>query len=84
MSSNTFKTISKNVQQVVGQQPPADQSGRLAHLVQVYAALRPFLTGLISTFFIPPAWRSAITVFVAALDAVTGDVSADFKAGKDL
>jgi hypothetical protein len=36
---------------------------------------------------IPSTWRGAIVVFTQALDALTaigGDITAEFKAGKDL
>jgi len=50
-------------------------------LVAVFDAVRPILVALASTIpLIPVAWRTLMSVFVSTLD----DVSASFKAGKDL
>jgi len=50
-------------------------------LVTVFAAVRPILVALASTIpLIPVAWRTLMGAFIATLD----DVSANFKAGKDL
>ena len=79
---NSIKSIHKNVQSVLVQQPAL--TGKLAQLAKVYSGIKPLLTALASTIFVPSSWRSALAIFIAALDAVTGDVNADFKAGKDL
>ena len=83
MSSKTFTSINNGVQQVLAQQTPSD-GGNVAHLATVYAGIRPLLTALVASPFVPPKWRAAVTVFVAALDAFTGTAGAAFKAGKDL
>ena len=50
-------------------------------LVTVFGAVRPILMALASTIpLIPVAWRTLMSAFVSTLD----DVSASFKAGKDL
>ena len=77
-----IKSIHQNVQSVLAQQPAA--SGKLAQLAKVYTGIKPLLIALASSFFVPPSWKSALAIFIAALDAVTGDPGADFKAGKDL
>ncbi len=50
-------------------------------LVTVFEAVRPILMALAATIpLIPAAWRTLMSVFISTLD----DVSASFKAGKDL
>jgi hypothetical protein len=66
-------------------------AGRLQHVVTVFAVIRPLLVILATRRVLPAASRSAVSVFVQSLDALsvlavpvdTGDV-ADFKAGRDL
>ena len=59
-------------------QTPATATERL---VAVFNAVRPILMAIASTIpLIPVAWRTLMSVFVSTLD----DVSASFKAGKDL
>ena len=54
---------------------------RAERLVTVFGAVRPILMALASAIpLIPAAWRTLLGVFVSTLD----DVSASFKAGKDL
>ena len=81
----SIKSFHQQICSVIGQQATNDTaSGRLAHLVTIYAGIKPLLTAIVSLPFVPAKWRGALAIFVAALDAVTGDVNADFKAGKDL
>jgi len=66
-------------------------AGMLRRVVTVFTAIRPLLLVLITFPILPPASRSAVSVFVQSLDALsvialpgdTGD-AADFKAGRDL
>ncbi|HXH42039.1 MAG TPA: hypothetical protein VNN08_25670 [Thermoanaerobaculia bacterium] len=53
---------------------------RTARVMAVYAPARPMLVALSTVLLIPKTWRALLTVFVATLD----EVSATFKAGKDL
>jgi hypothetical protein len=53
---------------------------RAQQLVTVYASVRPILFALEQILLIPAAWRAVLKVFITTLD----DVSASFKAGKDL
>ena len=65
---------------------PDNLSGRVQKLVKVYSAIRPLLTVVSTLPIIPAAWRAALTIFSQAVEAVVSapEVSADFKAGKDL
>jgi hypothetical protein len=56
------------------------QATRTDRLVTVYATARPIIVALSAIPLFPDKWRSLLKVFVASLD----DVSAAFKAGKDL
>jgi hypothetical protein len=56
---------------------PASKTERL---MSTYAIVRPILLGVTAIPLIPVAWRAALRIFVATLDEVT----ATFKAGKDL
>ena len=87
----SFKALDQHARTVIEQQQaaavPESQGGRVAHLVKVYASIKPLLSVLASLPIIPSVWRSALSIFTSALDAVTlgaGDPNADFKAGKDL
>ena len=65
---------------------PDNLSGRVQKLVKVYSAIRPLLTVVSTLPIIPAAWRAALTMFSQAVEAVVSapEISADFKAGKDL
>jgi len=63
-------------------QTPAN---RLTRVVTIYRAVRPLLSGIASLSLVPASWRSALQLFIVALDGLAGEVAAvDFKAGKDL
>ena len=66
----TFST--ENVVQTLGT--------RTERLVKVYASARQILVALSTIPLIPAAWRALLAVFVGSMD----DLSATFKAGKDL
>lgn len=65
---------------------PDNLSGRVQKLVKVYSSIRPLLTVVSTLPIIPAAWRAALAIFSQAVEAVVSapEISADFKAGKDL
>jgi hypothetical protein len=64
---------------LIAQTPEA----RIAQLAKVFAMIRPLLP-LLAVLPIPRMWRIALTVFFNAIEAVVPEVSASFKAGRDL
>ncbi|MBV8545905.1 MAG: hypothetical protein JO093_14270 [Acidobacteria bacterium] len=58
----------------------ASRHSRAQRLLTSYTAARPILVALAAIPFIPANWRAIVGVLVATLDQVT----ASFKAGKDL
>jgi len=61
--------------------------GRFQRVLKIFRGVRPVLTVIGSLPLIPSTWRAAIVMFTQALDslaAVSGDITAQFKAGKDL
>ena len=66
------------------QETPA---GLLQRVVKIYRGIKPVLSVVSTLPLIPPMWRAAVVMFVQALDAlagVTGELTVQFKAGKDL
>jgi hypothetical protein len=61
--------------------PAADP---IARLVIIYRAVRPILLVILGLTLIPPAWRSALKMFVTSLDTFATAFDPTFKAGKDL
>jgi len=59
---------------------PQTAADRATRLMTAYTAARPILVAVAAIPFIPANWRAIVTVLVATLDQVT----ASFKAGKDL
>jgi hypothetical protein len=59
---------------------PQSNADRASRLVAAYTAARPILAVLAATPLIPATWRAIVATLVLALDQVT----ASFKAGKDL
>ncbi|HSY50003.1 MAG TPA: hypothetical protein VLC46_14405 [Thermoanaerobaculia bacterium] len=53
---------------------------RTERLVNVYQSVRPIILALSTIPLIPAAWRALLAVFAGSMD----DLSATFKAGKDL
>ena len=90
ITTDPFHVIDRHVEGVVALDLKAADSsfgGAVAHLVQIYGAVRPLLTSLAAFVFIPPNWRSVVMTLVATLDAIVagaGSAHPDFKAGKDL
>ena len=66
---------------------PQTPSSQFQRLVKVYRNVKPVLTILSTLALIPTGWRTGLMVLVQALDSLTlaaPDVTAQFKAGKDL
>lgn len=62
-------------------------NGRLQKVLKIYRGIKPLFAVLGSLPLIPSTWRAAIVMFTQALDALTavgGEITAEFKAGKDL
>jgi len=62
-------------------------NGRLQKVLKIWRGIKPVFAVIGSLPLIPSTWRGAIVVFTQALDALTaigGDITAEFKAGKDL
>jgi hypothetical protein len=65
----------------------ADTPGSsIQKLAKVYTAVKPLLTVVSTLPLFPQAWRAALSLFVAAIEAVVSTASPElnFKAGKDL
>ena len=72
--------IQPNDPMTLVQTPP----NRLKQVITIFRAVRPLLA-TVAKLPIPASWRSAVQLFVVALDGLAGEVaSAEFKAGKDL
>ena len=95
MSAKTlsFKTIDREIKTLTAQMEqeqtlmPETQSGRIARLLKIYNGIKPLLTVISALPLIPSGWRAALVLFNNALAAVAAgadEVSAEFKAGKDL
>jgi hypothetical protein len=62
-------------------------NGRLQKVLKIWRGVKPVFAVIGSLPLIPSTWRAAIVMFTQALDALTavgGDITAQFKAGKDL
>lgn len=62
-------------------------AARFEKVLKIYRSLKPLLSLLVSLPLIPSTWRSALLLFVEALEAlsgVRGQITAQFKAGRDL
>jgi hypothetical protein len=62
-------------------------NSRLQKVLKVYRGIKPVFAVLGALPLIPSTWRAAIVMFTQALDALTavgGEITAEFKAGKDL
>lgn len=89
----SYKTIDREIQALTAELEqeqsllPETQSGRIARLLRIYNGIKPLLTVIGALPLLPSGWRAALVLFNNALAAVAAgvdDVSADFKAGKDL
>jgi hypothetical protein len=66
---------------------PESPSSRLQRVLKIFRGMKPLLAVLTSLPLIPATWRAAMAMLVQALDAlalVGPEITADFKAGKDL
>jgi hypothetical protein len=66
---------------------PETPVGRLQRVLKIYRGIKPLLSVVSTLPLIPTTWRAAIVMFNQALEALAisaPDVTADFKAGKDL
>jgi hypothetical protein len=62
-------------------------AGTLQRVLKIFRGLKPLFAVISTLPIIPSTWRVAIVMFTQALDAlafVAPDVTAEFKAGKDL
>jgi len=62
-------------------------NSRLQRVLKIFRGLKPALAVIGALPLIPANWRAAIAMFVQALDAlalVGPEITAEFKAGKDL
>jgi len=62
-------------------------SSRLQKVLKIFRGIKPLFAVLSTLPLIPSTWRAAIVMFVQALDALAiaaPEITADFKAGKDL
>lgn len=66
-----------------GEENPDTPVGRIERLLNIYEALKPLLATIATLVLLPNSWRAAISLFLAALEAVA-DGLPSFKAGKDL
>jgi hypothetical protein len=56
-------------------------------VLKIYRSIKPLLSVLATLPLVPATWRAAVIMFTQALDAlsgVSGEITASFKAGKDL
>jgi hypothetical protein len=61
--------------------------GRLQRVLKIYRGIKPLLSILSTLPLIPSTWRAAIVMFNQALESMAAsapDLSAEFKAGKDI
>lgn len=61
--------------------------GRFQRVLKIYRGIKPLFKVLSALPIIPATWRAAIVMFDQALEAlsgVSGEITAQFKAGKDL
>ena len=71
-------------EETVAAESPAS---RLQRVLKIYSGLKPLLAALAVFPFIPTAWRKSLVLFTQALEALSlsaPEVTAAFKAGKDL
>ncbi len=61
--------------------------GRIERFLRLFEGVKPLLTAIASLVIIPRGWRTAVSTFIKAVQAVADDLANladDFKAGKDL
>jgi hypothetical protein len=82
----SLRNLQKEMEQenTLVQETPA---GLLQRVVKIYRSIKPVLSVVSTLPIIPVTWRAALIMFVQALDAlsgISGEITAQFKAGKDL
>ena len=82
----SLRNLQKEMEQenTLVQETPA---GRLQRVLKIFRSIKPLFAVLGALPLIPSTWRAAIVMFTQALDAlaiVAPEVTAEFKAGKDL
>jgi hypothetical protein len=83
----TFAEIDRNVSHLLSPENAeliTAGSDPMSRLVTVYKSVRPMLLVIMSLPLIPPAWRSALKLFVTNIDGLATAFDPTFKAGKDL
>jgi hypothetical protein len=85
-TDRTLRTLQQEMEQenTLVQDTP---NSRLQKVLKIYRGIKPVFAVIGSLPLIPSTWRAAIVMFTQALDAlavVGGDITAQFKAGKDL
>lgn len=88
------KTIDRNIRTLMQEMEhentllPETPSGKLQRVLKIYRGIKPMLTVISTLPLIPSTWRAAVVMFNQALEALSlagiGEVTAEFKGGKDL
>jgi len=85
-TDRTLRALNVDMEQentLVGDTP----NGRLQKVLKIWRGIKPVFAVISTLPLIPSTWRAAIVMFTQALDALTavgGEITAEFKAGKDL
>ena len=85
-TGRTLRALNVDMEQentLVGDTP----NGRLQKVLKIWRGIKPVFAVISMLPLIPSTWRAAIVMFTQALDALTavgGEITAEFKAGKDL
>lgn len=94
---NSKKTIDRNIRTLMQEMEhentliPETPTGKLQRVLKIYRSIKPMLTVISTLPLIPSTWRAAVVMFNQALEALSlagfgggGEVTAEFKGGKDL
>jgi len=84
--NRSIKTLNIAEMEMEREIAPPTPAERIQKLVKVYTAIKPLLTVVSTLPLLPQAWRAALSLFIAAVEAVVSspELNPDFKAGKDL
>ena len=85
-TDRTLRALSLDMEQenTLVQETP---NGRLQKVLKIWRGIKPVFSVVSSLPILPSTWRGMIVVFTQALDALSavgGDITAEFKAGKDV